>query len=85
MAFGYTWVSQDYTDERQKPVRQILEDFADDHDAWARVFLEAWQRMQETGYTSGQLNDAPENSWMGYYKLEEMGANVGKKLLWNLE
>ena len=85
MAFGYTWVSQDYTDKRQKPVRQILEDFADDHDARARVFLEAWQRMQETGYTSGQLNDAPENSWLGYYKLEEMGANIGKKLLWNLE
>ena len=68
---------QDYDDPTSgKPIRQILEEFADDHDVWAEAFLAGWQRMQETGYAA--LNDAPQNSWMGYNTLKEMGAVIGK-------
>jgi len=67
---------QDYIDPTSgKPIRQILEEFADDHDVWAEAFLAGWQRMQETGYDV--LNDAPQNSWMGYNTLKEMGAVIG--------
>ena len=56
-------------------MNRIVEDFADDHDLWARSFLEGWQRFTETGYTD--LKDGPQNSWMGFYKLKEMGVDTG--------
>ena len=31
--------------------------------------------MQSIGYTD--LKDGPDNSWLGYYTLEDMGANIG--------
>ena len=62
-------------DETGKPIYKIVEEFADDHDDWAEAFLEAFPRMQSIGYTN--LQDGPENSWLGYYSLEDMGAKIG--------
>ena len=64
---------QDYADETGKPIKRIIEEFADDHDLWAEKFLDGWQRMQQTGYSS--LKDGPQNSWMGYYTLMDLGLN----------
>lgn len=66
---------QDLEDETGKPIYKIVEEFADDHDVWAEAFLDAFPRMQSIGYTD--LKDGPENSWLGYYSLEDMGANIG--------
>ena len=70
---------QDYTDETGKPIIDIVEEFADNHDLWAEKFLDGWQRIQQTGCTG--LSDGPQNSWMGYYKLKELGleeSDIGK-------
>ena len=40
--------------------------FAEDHDGWALAFLEGWDKMLTNGYSSGQLMDAPQESWLGY-------------------
>jgi len=66
---------QDLADETGKPIYKIVEEFADDHDVWADAFMEAFPRMQSIGYTD--LKDGPDNSWLGYYTLEDMGANIG--------
>ena len=65
----------DLKDENGREIYKIVEDFADDHDVWAKAFLEAWPRMQSVGYTD--LKDGPENSWLGYYPLKDMGAVIG--------
>merc|ERR1712110_1033805 len=65
---------QDLLNEWGKPVYQIVEEFADDHDVWAKQFLSAWERMQRIGYAGSDLSVGPRNSWMGYYPLKEMGA-----------
>ena len=67
---------QVFEDENGQPLHEIVEEFADDHDVWASHFLDAFQRMQNIGYDN--LKDGPENSWLGYYKLVEMGADLGK-------
>ena len=67
---------QSFEDETGRPLHEIVEEFADDHDVWASHFLEAFQRMQSIGYAN--LKDGPENSWLGYYKLVEMGADLGR-------
>jgi len=61
--------------EDDQELSGIVEEFADDHDVWASAFLEAWPRMQSIGYTD--LKDGPENSWLGYYSLEDMGVEIG--------
>merc|ERR1712136_285817 len=65
----------DVQDEEGRPIHRIVEEFADDHDTWASAFLDAWHRMQGNGYTD--LKDAPQNSWMGYYTLKDMDADIG--------
>lgn len=66
---------QDLQVEDGEKLSSIVEEFADDHDVWASAFLEAWQRMQSIGYKD--LKDGPENSWLGYYSLNDMGAEIG--------
>ena len=66
---------QDLIVEDGQVLSKIVEEFADDHDVWASDFLDAWPRMQSIGYTD--LKDAPENSWLGYYTLKDMGAKIG--------
>ena len=64
-------------DETSKPIYKIVEEFADDHDVWARSFLDAWARMQSTGYDD--LKAAPQNSWLGYHTLiHTLNATIGK-------
>ena len=66
---------QDLQVEDGQELSNIVEEFADDHDVWASAFLEAWPRMQSIGYKD--LKDGPENSWLGYYSLKDMGAEIG--------
>ena len=64
---------QDYIDpEEKKPIRDIMEEFADDYDVWARDFMAAWHRMAQTGYREDELQTAPQNSWFGYYKAKDL-------------
>ena len=70
----------DVQDENGKPIYQIVEEFADDHDVWASAFLDAWGRMQEAGYSESDLTVGKQNSWFGYYYLLEMGADIGKSM-----
>ena len=67
----------DVEDGDGKPIHQIVEEFADDHDVWAKAFLEAWPRMQDAGYSASDLTEGLQNSWLGYYHLLEMGAEIG--------
>ena len=67
---------QDLIDEEGTSIAEITEQYADDHDVWASDFLDAWQRMQAIKCTN--LKDGPENSWLGYYSLKEMGADIGE-------
>ena len=66
---------QDLKDETGTPIAKITEEYADDHDVWAKDFLDAWHRMQ--AIKCPDLKDGPENSWLGYYSLKEMGARIG--------
>lgn len=70
----------DVEDENGKPIHQIVEEFADDHDVWASAFLDAWGRMQDTGYLDSELTEGLQNSWFGYYYLVDMGADIGNSL-----
>ena len=53
------------------PVYQIVEDFADDHDIWAKDFLDAYQQMLSNAFED--LEDGPQNSWLGYASLQSGG------------
>ena len=66
---------QTLKDEEGTRIAEITEQYADDHDVWATEFLDAWQRMQEI--KCPDLKDGPENSWLGYYSLNSMGAPIG--------
>ena len=62
-----------------KPIYSIVEEFADDHSAWAKVLLEAWPKMQELKQEG--LKEGPVNSWIGYHHLKEMGVKaIGKPM-----
>ena len=52
------------------PLHKIVEDLADDHDYFGRMFLEGFERMITNGYDENDLNDAVENAWFGYYTME---------------
>lgn len=41
-----------------------MENFADDHEVWTKEFLDGWEVIQKNGYSN--LQDGPENSWLGY-------------------
>jgi len=40
----------------------IVASFADNHDLWARTFLEAWEKVQKNGYSDGELTNGPESA-----------------------
>ena len=52
-----------------EPVYRIVEAYADDHDEWARDFLDAWVLMTSNGYDTGELAEGPQEGWLGYYSL----------------
>ena len=49
-----------------KAYSQIIEKFAEDHDGWAVHFLDGWDKMVQNGYSSAQLFDGPQSTWLGY-------------------
>ena len=55
------------------PLHKIVEDLADDHDYFGRMFLEGFERMITNGYDENDLHDAVENAWFGYYTMEGEG------------
>jgi len=63
----------DYAPEGE-PTHQIVDEYAEDHDVWAKDFLDAWQRMQSNGYED--LKEAPQNSWLGYHSLTNNGIDL---------
>lgn len=53
----------------------IIDLFADDHEMWAKAFLDTFHKMQANGYS--KLEDGPQESWLGYYSLEGQNMDVG--------
>ena len=45
-------------------MHEIVQQFADDNQAWVESFVPTFQKMQENGYTSGSLTPSP-NGWQG--------------------
>lgn len=54
----------------------IIERFAADHDDWAVMFLEGWQKMTTNGYTGEDLQDGPQSSWLAYQSWTKVGAST---------
>ena len=48
--------------ESDKPVSDIVQDYADNQDQWVSEFMAAFEKMTRNGYTEGELTDAP-SSW----------------------
>ena len=65
-------------------VYDIVEEFATDHSVWAEAFLRAWKAMQELRQEENDMKDGPASSWLGYFSLQEMGAETGETLLLNI-
>jgi len=55
-----------------EPAYKVIEDFADNHDVWARDFLDGWELMQANGY-GNSLSAGPQNGWLGFNSLRERG------------
>ena len=76
--------------DEKKPIYEILEEYADDHDVWVNDFLAAWQRMAEIGYTKKRkgrgkktkstLKIAAQNAWFGYYKAKDLHEAEGMEM-----
>ena len=50
---------------------KFVEDTADDHDVFGQNLLAGFERMIQNGYDPIlDLQDAPTNSWFGYYTME---------------
>ena len=60
----------------EKPMYQIVDELASDNEHWAEKFLEAWQMMGSNGYSSDQLVDGPQSSWVGHFSLTEQGISI---------
>jgi len=66
------------TDAQSPPVgcglastAHIVEEYADDHDVWAKDFLHTFQKMQENVERPDDLYEGPQTSWLGYLSLAE--------------
>merc|ERR1712018_391797 len=49
----------------------IVEEYAADHDVWAKDFLHTFQKMQENVERPDDLYEGPQSSWLGYLTLAE--------------
>jgi len=58
-----------------EPAYKVIEDFADNHDVWAKDFLDGWELMQANGY-GNSLAVGPQNGWLGFNSLRERGDKV---------
>jgi len=66
------------TDAQSPPVgcglastAQIVEEYAADHDVWAKDFLHTFQKMQENVERPDDLYEGPQSSWLGYLTLAD--------------
>merc|ERR1712088_705178 len=57
----------------------IVEEFGDNQQVWAKEFLEGWQMIQKNGYDN-TLKDGPKSSWLGYSLLPK-GSDISFPLL----
>jgi len=58
-----------------EPVYKIVEEFADDHDAWAKDFLDGWDQMTTNGAEG--LDASAQEGWLGHYSLRDTVENIG--------
>ena len=65
----------DFTPDN-RPLHEIVDELASDNEIFAEKFLESWQMMMNNGYKEGELEDAPENGWFGYYSLAQQGIAI---------
>ena len=54
----------DALDESGLKMHEIVEEFANDEQAWINEFVPVFQKMQENGYNDGSLTTSP-NTWQG--------------------
>jgi len=66
------------TDAQSPPVgcglastAHIVEEYAADHDVWAKDFLHTFQKMQENVERPDDLYEGPQTSWLGYLSLAQ--------------
>ena len=59
-----------------KPVYQVVDELAADNELFAEHFLDGWHIMTTHGYAETELNDGPQNSWMGYERLAAQGVVI---------
>ena len=59
-----------------KPMHQIVDEFASDNELWAEKFMEGWQQMIANGYAADELEDGPQNGWIGHYSLAKQGVEI---------
>ena len=59
-----------------KPVYQVVDALAADNELFAEHFLDGWHIMTTHGYADTELNDGPQNSWMGYERLAAQGVAI---------
>jgi len=55
----------------------IVDEYADDHDVWAKDFLHTFQKMQENVARPEDLYEGPQSSWLGYLTLAERVNDIG--------
>ena len=59
-----------------KPMHEVVDALASDNEVWAKTFLEGWQLMTANGYSGEELEDGPENGWLGHYSLSQQGLEI---------
>ena len=55
-----------------KPSFKIVEELADDNEAWAEAFISGWETFSANGYDN--LKPGPQESWLGFDSLEGMSS-----------
>ena len=63
----------DYAPDGGPPMHQIIDELASDNEYFADTFLEGWQQMTSNGYSSDELQNGPDNGWLGHYSLTQQG------------
>ena len=59
-----------------KPVYEVVDELAGNNELFAEHFLDGWHIMTTHGYAETELNDGPQNSWMGYERLAAQGVAI---------
>ena len=59
-----------------RPMHEIIDELASNNEIFAEKFLESWQMMMNNGYKEEELEDGPENGWLGYFSLAQQGITI---------